>query len=140
MTGAALRERVGENPTVLENEIALLENTFADLLKLSVQSKQPDIFEDRFTEIADKIAEKKKLYDQIKVRKLDEMICRDKIKRAMNYLDGGDFEIVEYDDALVRDLIKSVCVVDENTLEILFVDGCTMVVGMAKKVRRVGRK
>lgn len=127
-------EKAGVNPMTLKNEITMLEKSFSELLSLSVKSKQPELFEERFKKIADDIETKKKQYDEAERLVATQDDVQEKIEETMDFLMNAPQEFTEYDDYIVRQVVKRIGLIDVDNIKVVFMDDTEMEVTMMAKV------
>ncbi len=119
---AITSDRLGINPHTLKNEILMIEKAFTDLIALSVKSKQPEMFEEKFRTLAQEIETKKKQYEELEKTEENEREIAQKIKLVQEYMDSSPKEIQYYDDILVRQTIKRIGILDTDTIKVTFLD------------------
>ncbi len=128
-------DNLGINPHTLKNEIAMLERGFSDLITLSIKSNQPELFEDKFREIADKIEFKKKQYEELEATREEENEFAEKLRLVQEYVDKTPEKSTEYDDTLVRQIISRIGIYKDEKLKIVFIDGTEMMENLPPKIR-----
>ncbi len=128
-------DAIGTNPHTLKSEINLMERAFSDLVALSVKSKQPELFEERFISLAGKIEEKRKAYDRLEAHEKTKGEVAEKIRRVQETIKAAPAQVTEYDEMLVRQTISRIGVVDANHLKIVFIDGTEMAQRLMDRVR-----
>ncbi len=132
---AIASDDLGANPHTLKSEITMMEKAFTDLITLSVKSRQPEMFEERFRVLARQIEEKRKLYDELEVKQKSQSEISEKIRLVQDYLASTPAYISEYDDVLVRQTISRIGVMDANYLKMVFVDGTEVIERMMERTR-----
>lgn len=110
------------SPTVIRNRIQLLENSMADLLPIIGRSDNPEAFDEQMKAISDEIAAlQASLEEQERQAGADEFSYQLDDMRAA--LQKAPFEISEYSDNVVRQMIDTIRVIDDNRLLITFKGG-----------------
>ena len=132
---AVSSDEVGCNPHTLKNEILMMEKAFTDLIALSIKSRQPELFEEKFKTLADEISAKKKQYELVEEKEKQQGELADKIKRVQEYMQSAPQEITEYDDVIVRQTIKRIGVIDSDTIKVVFMDDTELIQPMMERVR-----
>lgn len=122
MAEALANNLAGTNPLTLKNELTMLEQSFSDLIALSIKSQQPEMFEDKFKNLSDKIAQKREKYEKAEKLMETKEILNEKLQKVQQYIELTPSEITEYDDMLVRQTIKRIAVMDVNQIKITFID------------------
>lgn len=110
------------SPTVIRNRIQLLENSMADLLPIIGRSDNPEAFDEQMKAISDEIAAlQASLEEQERQAGADEFSYQlDDMRAALQKV---PFEISEYSDNVVRQMIDTIRVIDDNRLLITFKGG-----------------
>lgn len=123
----------GSNPHALKSQIASLQKAFSDLIALSVKAQNAEMFERKFKSLSEEITKK-----QAELAELEKnQKTTDEIAERLEYIkvhiaDAPD-EITEYDDKLVRQTINRVTVVDEDHIEITFINGQNVQMQMVER-------
>jgi site-specific DNA recombinase len=110
------------SPTVIRNRIQLLEKSMAELLPIIGRSDNPEAFDEQMKAISDEIAAlQASLEEQVRQSGSDEFSRQlDDIRTA---LQNAPFEICEYNDNVVRQMIDTIRVLDDNRVQISFKGG-----------------
>ena len=132
---AITSDKMGINPHTLKNEILMMEKAFSDLISLSIKTRQPELFEEKFKKLSEDIGKKKNQYEQLESKERETGELSEKIKQVQAYMQSAPKEILEYDDTLVRQTIKRIGIIDTNTLKIVFIDDSELIQPMMDRIR-----
>ena len=110
------------SPTVIRNRIQLLENSMAELLPIIGRSDEPEAFDEQMKAISDEIAAL-----QVSLDEQERQAGNDEFSRQLDdmrvALQNAPFEISEYSDNVVRQMIDTIRVMDDYRLLITFKGG-----------------
>lgn len=110
------------SPAVIRSRIQVLEKSMAELLPIIGKSDNPEAFDEQMKAISDETAALRELLD-----KQERQVGADDFTRRMEdmraALQNAPFEISEYSDNIVRQMIDTIRVMDENRLLIIFKGG-----------------
>lgn len=107
------------SPTVIRSRIQLLEKSMADLLPIIGRSDNPEAFDEQMKAISDEIAALQAALKEQERQAGDDEFSR-QLDDMRTALQNAPFEISEYNDNVVRQMIDTIRVIDKNWLVINF--------------------
>lgn len=114
----------GIDTSVINARIEELDSVMMDLVELSSRSSaSADYFDDKFKEISD---ERTELQNKLKGYAQRQVITENnnaRMKELFEILEQANFNLEEYDEALVKQLINKVTVVSAEKIRITFKGG-----------------
>lgn len=122
---SVLSEKNGNtlSPVVLKSRIQELQKSMEDLLAIILKTDHPETYDEQMRSMSDEIASlQDALAKQEKKGESDEFSR--KIENMRAALRNASFEISEYSDNVVRQMIDTIKVINENKLLIIFKGGC----------------
>lgn len=120
-----LAEKAGDEltPAVLRSRIEQMQKTMTDLLSLMFNADNPEVYDEQIKEISDQIAPLQASLDAMENSDEPDELSR-QIEDMRAALQDAPFEISEYQDNVVRQMVDTIKVVDAGRLHITFKGGC----------------
>lgn len=114
------------NPLVIENRIRELEGITMELVTIAQKTGDSESYENKFTALKDEIGALRQTLEQCRAKQNGPDDLTRQIDDICNALRNAPFEITEYNNNVVRQLIDTIKVVNEDKLLIIFKGGFQM--------------
>ena len=114
------------NPLVIENRIRELEEVTMELVSITQKTGSSEGYESKFKAIKDEIGTLRQTLEQCRAKQNGPDELTRQIDDICNALRNAPFEITEYSNNVVRQLIDTIKVVNEDKLLIIFKGGFQM--------------
>lgn len=114
------------NPLVIENRIRELEGITMELVTIAQKTGDSESYENKFTALKDEIGALRQTLEQCRAKQNGPDELTRQIDDICNALRNAPFEITEYSNNVVRQLIDTIKVVNEDKLFIIFKGGFQM--------------
>jgi len=111
------------NPLVIENRIHELEGVTMELVTIAQKTGDSESYESKFTALRDEIGTLRQTLEQCRAKQSGPDELTQQIDDICNALRNAPFEITEYNNNVVRQLIDTIKVVNEDKLLIIFKGG-----------------
>lgn len=111
------------NPIILKSRIEELQKIMGDLLAIVLNAEHPEAYDAQMKALSDEIASLQGTLDEQEQKAGSDEFTR-KIEDMRAALQNAPFEITEYSDNVVRQMVDTIKVVNENKLLIIFKGGC----------------
>ncbi|MFT8889933.1 MAG: recombinase family protein [Ethanoligenens sp.] len=124
LTGLLSEKSGGDlSPALLRSRIGQMQKAMADLLSIMYKADHPEVFDEQIKDLADKIASLQESLDAQENSDEPDELSR-QIEDMRIALRDAPFEIPECKDNVVRQMVDTIKVMDENRLRIIFKGGC----------------
>lgn len=114
------------NPLVIENRIRELEGITMELVTIAQKTGDFKSYESKFTALKDEIGALRQTLEQCRAKQNGPDELTRQVDDICNALRNAPFEITEYSNNVVRQLIDTIKVVNEDKLFIIFKGGFQM--------------
>lgn len=111
------------NPILMESRIREMSKTMMELVAASTKAGNSGSYEKEFKAISDEIMSLQKELDRHKAQQNGPDAITLQIEDICRTLQDAPFECTEYKDSIVRQMIDTIRVMDEDTLHIVFKGG-----------------
>jgi uncharacterized coiled-coil DUF342 family protein len=114
------------NPLVIENRIRELEGITMELVTIAQKTGDSESYESKFTALKNEIGALRQTLEQCRAKQNGPDELTQQIDDICDALRNAPFEITEYSNNVVRQLIDTIKVVNEDKLLIIFKGGFQM--------------
>lgn len=118
----AISNETEENEEIIKSRIEELNGEIKDLLK-EITSIDDEANDERFREITEEV---RKLQSKLQERKASKIVDQQqnaKIQEIVKTIENMEYEIEEYDEALIKKIIEKIKIIDKEKIEINFYGG-----------------
>lgn len=125
---ATISEKNGDtiNPLIIENRIRELEGITMELVTIAQKTGDSENYESKFTALKDEIGALRQTLEQCRAKQNGPDELTRQVDDICNALRNAPFEIKEYSNNVVRQLIDTIKVVNEDKMLIIFKGGIQM--------------